>query len=280
LRKTTLYAPRIKGDLDLGLEPTRIITTALGTTEKDRARIDMPGGRLPGQSSQGIYEESITAKYVVGTKREQDDRTFRYSRATEALIRNMGALNSAAWPINAATLTGALTGATSMSIVDAACAAGDYAGGFIVIFTAPMQMRRIIGNDASDGTEAIIYLDGALEDDVAIGTWTTGYTNIYAALQAPPAAAPDYVTFIGVPLINATLNHYLWLQTSGPCYGVADGTVPGSTANHRDVYFATSGNIEPYGDGAAGIGGQYAGYLLPVTAFGAGDQFFMLDLKP
>ncbi|KKM83102.1 hypothetical protein LCGC14_1312740 [marine sediment metagenome] len=280
MRRNILYAPRVQGDLDLGLEPTRIETTALATTGKGLSRLITPGGLLPGQSEQGVYEGSVTQKYRIGSRMVVDDRVFRYGKATEALIRNMGALNSASWPINAATLTATTIATSQIKVVEATCSAGDYAGGYIVLFTSPLQIRRILGNDASDGTEAILYVDGAWELGGAIGTWATGYKSIFRAIQAPPAAAPNYVSFICVPLISVTINYYFWGQTWGPCYGVADGTVPGSAANKRDLYFASSGNLEPYGDGAAGVGGQYAGYIIPTTSLGSGDQFYMLSLQP
>ena len=60
MKRNLLNARRVVGDLDLGLDNTRIETTALSTTGKGLARIITPGGLLPGQTKQGIYEESAT----------------------------------------------------------------------------------------------------------------------------------------------------------------------------------------------------------------------------
>jgi hypothetical protein len=282
LQRSRLYAPRLIGDMDLGIENSRVRTTHLANNERDWSRIITPGGRLPGGSEQSIYEESATQNYRIGTRLVQDERVFRYTYAQEDLIKMMGAYNHSQWPINAALLTQATAGQWTITVPENACAQDDYAGGWIVMFTAPMQMRRILGNDASDGTEAVLYLDGPWEGTGIIGTWVTGYTSMWRNVRCPPAPAPDYISFVCIPLIMVTSGYYFWGQTWGPCYSVADGTVPGSTPNARDVYFATSGNLLAAGvpPGFAAYGMQRAGYLIPRTSFGAGDQLFMLELQP
>lgn len=281
MRKNILYAPRVQGDLGLGLEPSRIKQTALATNEKDWAEINTPGGLLPGGVEQDIYTGSATQNYRVGTRKVADDRVFHYGYAQKALIKMMGAYNHEQWPINAALLTAAVIATSTITVPEATCAAGDYVGGWIVIFTSPLQMRRIIGNDASDGTEAILYLDGPWEGGAVIGTWCTGYKSIYANIQAPPAPNPNYMSFVVVPLFMVLINNWFWGQTWGPCYGVADSTVPGSTVTARDIYFAPSGNLLAAGTppGFAAFGSQRAGYLIPRTTNGAGDQLYMLQLQ-
>ncbi len=284
MRKTLLNARRVVGDLDLGLDNTRIETTALSTTGKGLARLITPGGRLPGQTAQGIYEESATQKYRIGTRMVVDERTFRYSKATTALIKMRGAYNGNGWPINAAQLTAVTIATSTIKVVEATAAAGDYAGGYIVLFTSPFQMRRILGNDVSDGTETILYVDGAWEAGAAIGIWATGYPSLYgncknASLIGAPAR--DYITFVVVPLIEVTINYFFWGQTAGPCYGTVESLVPGAVINSRRVNFSVNGhlwsgtNLSPGG----ALGSQHAGYLLPVTSSGNGDQFYMLELE-
>ena len=273
---------RVRGDIDLGLASNRSKTVRLGVNAPDWARILTPGGQLPGGVWQDIYTQSATQNFRQGTRMAIDDRVFHYGYSGEALIRMMGAYNHDQWPINAALLTAAVIGQATITVPEATCIADEYAGGSIVLFTGVLQERRIIGNDASDGTEAILYLDGAWELGAVIGTWVTGYRSIYANIQAPPAPNPDYMSFVCVPRINVLINRWFWGQTWGPCYGVADSTVPGSTANARDVYFATSGNLLAAGAGVgfAAYGHQRAGYLIPRCTFGNGDQHYMLQLQP
>jgi len=281
-KKSELYGPRVKGDIDLGLEPSRIVTTQLAITGRDLARINTPGGLLPGGTPQDVYTPTVAQNYRMGSRRVMDDRVFHYGLATEALIRMMGALNQNQWPINGALVTPVIAGDLTITVPDAVGAVNAYAGGWVVLNTAPMQMRRILGNDVSDGVEVICYVDGAFELGAIAGTWVTGYPSIYSNIQAPPAVAPDYCSFVCVPLCTVPINNFFWGETWGPCYLVADSTVPGSTANARDVFFATSGNLLAGGvpPGLAPIGMQRAGYLLPRTAFGNGDQLFMLQLQP
>lgn len=240
------------------------------------------GRRLPGRPGQCILEESAIQNYELGSPLvlpPPDNRKYRYFKSGKALTRYLGAYNHNQWPINGNTVSESAVGQKQLKVPDAAGAANDYAGGYIVIFTSPLQAYLIVSNTASDGTEVILTLKDNLKTIVPVGTWVTGYPSMYRNVQAPPAPAPDYITFVCVPNINVQLDHFFWGQVKGWCYGVADGTVPGSAANHRDVYFATSGNLSPYGDGPAGVGGQYAGYLLPRTENGSGDQLYFLQLE-
>ena len=269
------------GDLDLTEEPGRIKQNGATSTIKDSPRIYVPGGLLPGGTSQDIYTQSATQNYAIGTRLVVDDRVFKYSLAGGNLIKMMGAYNESQWPINGALVRDYTVGANNIYIPDAVGAANAYAGGWIVVFTAPLQMRRIIANDASDGTEVRLWLDGAFEGAaVLIGVWVTGYPNIYSNVQSPPAVAPDYISFVCVPLITVTAGNYFWGQTWGPCYGVAGATVPGATAQNRWVGFSTAGNLISNGDANMGAGTQLAGFVLPRTSLGSGDQLYMLTLSP
>jgi len=280
LRRSTLYAPRVKGDLDLGLEPSRID----GGGNKRWAEINSPGGLIPGQTVQEIWEESagIIPNYRIGTRKVVDDRVFHYAYATEALTRFLAGYNHTQWPIDGNLTIQGEANAYTISVPDAAGAAGDYDEGYIVIFTAPMQFKKIRTNDDTAAGEVVLYLYEPLDAVAIIGTHVTGYPAIYRNVQSPPAPGPDYISFVVVPIRNVTADRWFWGQTWGPCYGVADGTVPGEAGNHRDIYFATSGNLLAAGvpPGYAAYMMQRAGYLLPRTAFGTGDQFYMLQLQP
>ena len=229
---------------------------------------------------QGIYETSATQKFPLGTRIVVDERTFRYSKAGGNLVRNLGGQNYSQWPINAAVLATSAIGATTVTVAETTCAVNYYQDGWIVFFTSPMQWRRIVSNTVSNGTSCVLTLDGALEAAVTKDTtFATGYPSIYADVRQAVSPA-GYNTVVCIPLVTVASGSYFWGQTWGPCYAVADGTVPGSAIDKRDLYWAQSGNVEPYGDANAGVGGQVAGYVIPRTASGSGDQFFMLQLSP
>ena len=61
MRRNLLNATRLRGDVDLGLEGTRID----GYSAKKWARMDFPGGRLPGLAAQTVME-LLLPPYVAG----------------------------------------------------------------------------------------------------------------------------------------------------------------------------------------------------------------------
>jgi len=233
-------------------------------------------------SDLNIYATGTTKLYPLGTRLEVDDRVFRYCRAGSVLVRYVASCNDDQWSVtNEEPNSLAAIGATTISVVNTTATADLYEGGWAVIFSSPMQVRRITGNAASDGTDCNLYLDGALDAAiVADTTWVTAYPNIYYDVTGPPNTSGnvDYISFVAVPVCTVASGSYFWGQTWGPCYGVASSTVPGGTAKQREVFFSTAGNIMAETDQTDGM--QYAGYLLPRTASGSGDQFYMLQLAP
>jgi hypothetical protein len=232
-----------------------------------------------------LYTTDTTQKYALGTRLQVDDRVFRYCRAGSALIRYIGGANNDQWSLtNEEPNQSASIGDTSIQVVNTTGTKGLYIGGWVVIFSDPLQMRRIVDNDASDGTDITLYLDGALEAAITKdSTWVTAYPSIYYDIYEPSnvtGGGEDYISFVCVPVCTVASGEYFWGQTWGPCYGVADVTVPGSAVGQREIYFATSGNLSDYGDNLAGTGAQRAGFLLPQTASGAGDQLYMLQISP
>lgn len=231
-----------------------------------------------------LYNDNTVQLYTLGTRLVYGDQVFRYCKAGSALTRYVAGCNDDQWSLtNAAVKATSAAGATTVTVANTSGTKDQYVGGYIVFFTSPLQVRRIKSNEASDGTDMVVTLDGALEATVtSASTWATGYPNLYSDVTAPPSTSGhvDYISFVAIPVCTVASGSYFWGQTWGPCYGVAGSTVPGSAASQREVYFSTAGNLLDYGDGNAGAGMQYAGYILPRTANGAGDQFYMLQLAP
>ncbi len=231
-----------------------------------------------------LYADSTTQLYTLGTRLVYGDQVFRYCKAGSALTRYVAGCNDDQWGLtNAAAKATSAAGATTVTVANTTATKDQYVGGYIAIFTSPLQVRRIKSNAVSDGTNVVLTIDGALEAAVtSASTWITGYLNIYSDVTAPPSTSGhvDYISFVAIPVCTVASGSYFWGQTWGPCYGVAGSTVPGSAASQREVYFSPAGNLFDYGDGSAGAGMQYAGYILPRTASGSGDQFYMLQLAP
>lgn len=239
----------------------------------------MSGGKAP-----TIYEDTTTQEYALGTRLQVAEQTFRYCKAGSALTRYVAGCNDDQWSLtNANAKATSAAGSTSLTVANTSATKDELIGGYVAIFTSPLQVRRVVANAASDGTDTVLTLDGALEATVSTGsTWITGYSNIYSDVTAPPSTSGDvdYISFVAIPVCTVASGSYFWGQTWGPCYGVAGATVPGSAVRQREVYFSTAGNLFDYGDADAGAGMQYAGYLLPRTGSGSGDQFYMLQLAP
>lgn len=234
-----------------------------------------------GQHPVDLYDDSTTQLYDLGTRLCVDERVFHYARAGEALNRMQACCNNDSWSLtNEEPNQAAVVGATDIQVVNTTGTADLYKGGWVAIFTSRLQVRRIIKNDASDGTDIKLYLDGPLEAAiVADTTWVTGYPSIYYDCRH---SASNYNTIVCVPVCTVASGSYFWGQTWGPCYMRAISTVPGLTAYDREVYFGGEGDayghIQAEGDTAGGY--QRAGYLLPRTSGSGGDQFFMLQLTP
>lgn len=232
-----------------------------------------------GDSPIDLYADSTTALFDVGTRLAVDDRVFRYCLAGEALNRMQAAGNNDQWSLtNEASNQNVAAGDTSVQVVNTTATKDEYKGGWIAIFTNRLQLRRILKNDASDGTDTRVYIDGPIE---SAGTtpWITGYKNIYGDCRHAPS---QWNTIVAVPVCTVASGSYFWGQTWGPCYMRAIGTVPGATAFDREIYFGAEGDayghLQAEGDTAGGY--QRAGQLIPLTASGSGDQFFMLQLAP
>ena len=240
--------------------------------------------KFSGGSAPSLYEDSTEQLYVLGTRLAVGEQVFRYCKAGSALTRYVAGCNDDQWSLtNEEPNQSASIGDTEIQVVNATATKDQFIGGYVAIFTSPLQVRRIIGNDASDGTDTKLYLDGPLEAAITLdSTWVTGYPNIYSDVTSPDNTSGhvDYISFVAIPVCTVASGSYFWGQTWGPCYGVAGATVPGSAMQQREIYFSTAGNLLDYGDASAGSGAQYAGYILPRTANGAGDQFYMLQLAP
>jgi len=288
--KTRIYAPRIKGDLALGLEPSRID----GYGAKAWARMDFPGRRLPGLADQTIYETSSTQKFAIGTRRIEYGRTFRYakcgattSEASKARLLANGNYNPEV-PGHVDEdgffgdlLTAAEVGDKYVDLEETAAgrAANFFQGGYFTPFDDNYNTYYIVASDASTATYTRIYLDHAIvqaiSDTNGVEVYPSPYSKIIDGLTAQ-----SYKSHVGIALCgNITADYYFWLQTRGPTwitpYNWTTGC-PGYAADKRDAYAWIDGTVTV----ATTVGSlQRVGYLIPATASGYGCVHIMLQLE-
>jgi len=297
--KTRIYAPRVKGDLALGLEPSRIN----GAGEKAWARMDFPGMKLAGQSDQLITEQSITQKFEIGTRRVEYGRTFRYAKAGGALTCPLNARMCANgnWRpgfggsyagVNGfwgSLTTQATLGDTSLTLNEQTYTTGTlprvanyYKDAYLTIFVAPFNTHYIVKSDLGTDTATKIYLDHPiLQTTIPIANQVEVNLSPYSKV-IDGTGVERYKSFVGMALLEITNGWYFWLQTAGPTWiqpsGWVDARCPGWTVNYRDIYAHIDGSIVSAYAADPSSGFQRVGYLLSATESGYGAAYIMLQL--
>jgi len=296
VRKTTIYAPRIQGDLSLRKEPSRLD----GYGAQAWARMDFPGFRLPGLSDQLVTEQSATQKFEVGTRRIEYGRKFRYSKAGEditaathaRLVANGNYAAGVAGHVNEDGFNGnpiadADIGDLYVDIDEAAARpANFFQGGYLQSLPAadPITGYYIVASDVSTGTYTRVYLDHPLIQAIL----TTSYVGISACpysqiIQGDSAIVPaGFRSFVGLPLCNVDDDSYFWMQTAGPAWIIpgswTDDRLPGRAVDMREVFVAQDGAIACAWSLDPSAGYQRVGYLIDATLTGYGSVFIMLQL--
>jgi len=255
VRKQILYAPRVRGDLDLGLEPSRIDT--LGN--KQWAEMNFPGGRLPGRPYQDIlaFTPDAIPNYRIGTRRVVGDRVFHYCFASDE-----GGIDAAGVPVavtgnpnpqigcfynanvhyhgDTANQVDIAINATELDWAYVRTVDGGHVGN-IGIAAHELKEAMLVGytgriayliadNDALDTVAGTVhlYLKRAF---YRANAWpASGNTYIYPNKYAqcihpqigiahdglPLAPQRGYSVVVAVPLIAMTRPCYFWGQTWGP----------------------------------------------------------------
>ena len=297
MRKTTIYAPRIQGDLSLRKEPSRLD----GYGAQAWARMDFPGFRLPGQSDQLVTAQSETQKFEVGTRRIEYGRKFRYSKAGEEitaatnsrLLANGNYAPGVAGHLNEDGFNGnpvadALEGALYIDLDEGAAgrAANFFQGAYLQSLPAadPITGYYVVASDVSTATYTRVYLDHPLVQDIL----TTSYVGICACpyskvIQGDSGIVPaGFRSFTGLPLCNVDDGHFFWQQTGGPAWIIpgswTDDRLPGRAVDMREVFVAQDGAIACAWSLDPSAGYQRVGYLIDATLTGYGSVFIMLQL--
>ena len=193
-------------------------------------------GTIQGPSSgvsQGLYEESSTQQGDVGAMRElADGRRFRYAyfaSATAAGLLVSQDVSATAVVETDNIATAADAGATKVTLTDSgtlgSATADQYAGGYLHTTDDAGEgyTYRIRGNTAASSNA----VDFTLYDGLVIAVTTatdvaiTGslYGNVHGA-----TAGTDYI-ISGVTTRVMQAEYYGWVQTTGVCTILADGSI-------------------------------------------------------
>jgi len=238
-------------DRDIGQPWSRIIQEAFahGITN------DMIfGGLEPGQTAlQALNAVSLIKNCALETRRVTwDGRVYKYARVKEGsetiAYHGAKATGSIALEHTVLPATGdALEGATSIIVSLTGRSAGDLKGGWIVLYPKTpddkgTMSKRIINNDASNGSTTKIYFSPTITAD-AVMTHGVGYVEIFENPYAAIAWNSDqFASVVGIPeTIGASLE-YQWIQTWGPRV-VSKGNYPTMGANQRYVTFDSTGCV-------------------------------------
>jgi len=188
--------------------------------------------------AQSLFEQSSTAKHVLGDTYEWEGRIFRYSKAGEALSKGhiLTPLATPTYTVDAvATNTAAedsLYGRMAISqVVDVADAGATVAAGalagmmlFVDDGLGEGQAEWIIGNTAgASGSSMKIYLAAALT--TALTAAGVSDITIYTDQVVEKAAITSANQIIvGVAPIAVTKDYYFWRQIYGMCFVLHGGT--------------------------------------------------------
>jgi hypothetical protein len=220
-----------------------------------------------------LYTASVvkSEKWNVGDRVvTPDGRAFRYAKAGGVCAPEFGAYNPLPTIVNAvapaqsviqtpiqglvvvagtldANVVTITKGATAGVNADGVLALDELRGGYIVVGNGANQHpqnRGIVGNPASVAGAASldVYLDAPLTAAVTVGTTNIEtMLNPYEFLKADQSATA-FMTFLGLPVVSATLGQYFWVQTWGPLWVTSDNNT-GKIAGGRDVLFAANGSL-------------------------------------
>ena len=273
MRKNILYAPRVRGDLELGLEPSRA-TGPAGDSVKDWARMDFPGEHIPGMDEQGIYAVDDDQNYRIGTRRVQDERVFHYCKASANGCdkASVGAQNFFDYNtdetlgdcISGTTIGAKVTGEYTLVAADANAlhVAGWFENGWCAVTVGSVfHMYRVRTSSVADAGNITITLWDALAMDVAEGSTIQVYPSIYGKVERLWAGGSNLRATVCVPPIVVPASNYFWGQTYGPCYGVAPEPFPKGTYENMMV-FSYQGGLYLQGARSANNMHQIAGYRL------------------
>lgn len=182
------------------------------------------GGLLPGGVEQGIYAQSITQNYYLGSKlRMTDGREFIYCKAGSGGAA-IGTMNQAEAPLSnwedeVQTAYGWAAGAKSGTVLittGSGLTVNEWKDGFmhVVSGTNVGQCHKIASNTAHETIPTVTLYDPILAAIAAADHLTITKCRFLDTIVVPTGALTGRET--GVPLLAITAAYYYWSQVKGP----------------------------------------------------------------
>lgn len=242
----------------------------------------------------GLFDESATQIYPVGTRFVDGQCTYHYYYAASAITVALTGITSTKAMLNSGLYVyGAHTAGVTKVKIDGTSAGvpaeNFYAGGQVVFFAAnaigrsQMRIKSSLAADATSPYAVELTLEQptyqALADDVTGEIMPNRYVSCESSFQGQSGdGTSGTCATLGIPCRNMTAARWGWVQTWGPCFVGRTSTEPGD--NQRQVCFSTDGSIQPVSErwgAATSLSMQMAGYSLSIKATGTGWIYLMID---
>lgn len=248
----------------------------------------------------GIYAKEATQRYMLGTRYlTWDGRVFRYGYAGEAMSSAHGCTTGdyqamAQWAefgqtheIGSNPIT-CITETTYDGIAfDGVFAEDVLAGGFIALWPTGAEALNygIIGNDALAAAGTLtVYLDHPLRYKITADAGSCeAIFSPYRNLQTGGEAGTGRHPVMGVPMSDAAIADYFWLQTWGPIHLSTSDSAVGANSVNFDLVWGNNG-IPMANDSTADQLLQHCGFTLAQDyndgSPAQGAPFLMLQISP
>lgn len=245
---------------------------------------------------QDLHQLSDIQRYPIGLKYPISDpldlRGFRYGQAGNTQIPDVGShftiTQHVIWGVVADTPVGSRTVVVTVGAGDGAAHNGaiglnELAGGYCVLtpHTANHTMHRMIkGNTAvvAPGGAMTITLDRPTDYILELVSHCELMCNPYLLLLQ---GSYERNPVMGLPMVGATVNQFLWYQTWGPTWVAPQATV--GVGNHNvQCVFRHDGSIQRHDPAdASALYQQHAGFVLTIpNGAGQAAPFVFLQITP
>jgi len=245
---------------------------------------------------QDVYEKSTTPNYPIGFSYPISDpldlRRFHYGKAFNTQIPDVGSHISltqhVSWAVVADTPVGSRTvvvtvGAGDGAAHDGAIGLNELAGGYCVLtpHTANHTMLRMIkGNTAvlAPGGAMTITLDRPTDYILELVSHVECMANPFLLLAQ---GSYERQPVMGMPMVGALTNEYLWFQTWGPRWVAPQANV-GVGAHNVEIVFRADGSIDRHDPADANtMYQQHAGFVMTIpNGVGQAAPMVFLQITP
>jgi len=253
---------------------------------------------------QDLHQVSDSQVYPVGLEYPRigplDLRKFRYGQAGNTQIPDVGSHISQTqhclWAEVADTPVGSRTVVVTVAATDGAAGNGAIAenelrGGYCLLtpHTANHVMHRMIRSNTAvlaPGGAMTITLDRPTDYILELVSHAECMANPFLLLQQGGLGNLRRQPIMGMPMLEATVNQFLWYQTWGPTWVAPQGTV-GVGIHNVQVVFRHDGSIQIHDPAAAdAMYQQHAGFVMTIpsvthaTPDGQAAPFIFLQITP